>query len=312
VALLAKKGRASGRLLGEMKKNINRPLAAILTLNTIAHTVGAAGVGAQAFALWDQKWVAVTSAVLTILILVFSEIIPKTLGAAYASRLAGFTAYTVQGMIFLTYPLVIVFQALSRFLSRGKTQDRLTREEIDLIVEIGRTEGALQEKETRVIRNLLRLNTITVDEVMTPRTVVFMLQKDLTVKQVVEQFVPLRFARIPIYTSNADDVGGIVHRHQIHQLLSDDQGDAKLTDISKPIRNVPETASIRQVLDDFVRMREHIFQVVDEYGGMAGIITLEDAIETLLDVEIVDETDPVEDMRELGSRILERKLRRQR
>ncbi|UCD28949.1 MAG: DUF21 domain-containing protein, partial [Planctomycetota bacterium] len=154
VALLAKENRTSGRMLESMKKKIDRPLAAILTLNTIAHTVGAAGVGAQALALFGSEWVAVTSAILTILILVFSEIIPKTLGAVYCTKLAGLTAYIIIVMIILTYPLVVVFQGFSRILASRVKKSRLTREEVALIAELGQAEGALQEKEYHVIHNL--------------------------------------------------------------------------------------------------------------------------------------------------------------
>lgn len=311
VAVRAKAGRASGRMLERMKENIERPLAAILTLNTVAHTIGAAGVGAEAYVVFGREWVAVTSAVLTVLILVFSEIIPKTLGVVYAGQLAPFTAYTITGMIYLTYPLVVVFQALSRMLGRRHEQ-KLTRDEFTLIAELGQTEGALHEKEYRIIRNLLRLRKIRVGDVMTPRTVVFMLQKDQTVQQVLDQHRPLRFSRVPIYGEGPDDIAGVVLRPALATALQDGRGALTLAELAGPVHAVPENTHLDLVLDEFVRRREHLFLAVDEHGGTAGIVTLEDAIETLLGTEIVDETDPVVDMRELAGRLFQGKLRGRR
>ena len=317
VALLLKQGSAAGRILDRMKKNIDRPLAAILTLNTIAHTIGAAGVGGQALTLARQRgldgehWVAIASAILTLLILVLSEIIPKTLGAAYAGRLAPFTAFMVQGMIIISWPLVIMLQAISRLLSAHK-QSRLTREEVALVAEIGSTEGAIREEEYRVIRNLLQLNQVRVNQIMTPRNVAFMLSRDLTAREAVAKSGPLRFARIPIQGSGPDDLVGLVLRHEVYEAEQDDhgdQGDRTLGTLAHEIHAVPETATVRRVLNEFIVRREHLFQVVDEYGGTAGIVTLEDAIETLLGVEIVDETDTVADMRQLADRLARNRLR---
>jgi len=228
VALLARDNRPGGRILEDMKKNIDRPLAAILTLNTIAHTIGAAGVGAQALILFGSKWVAATSAVLTILILILSEIIPKTLGAVYAKQLTGPTAFIIRGMIVITYPLVVMCQGFSRLLSSRVRHTQLTREEVALIAELGQAEGALQEKEFRVIRNMLILNTIRANKVMTPRNVVFMLSKDMTVTEAIAQHSPLRFSRIPIYKTGPDDIIGIVLRHEIYDKAGEEHAGFKL------------------------------------------------------------------------------------
>ena len=311
VVALGKAGRRDGRMLERMKENIERPLAAILTLNTVAHTIGAAGVGAQAYVVFGSKWVAVTSAVLTVLILVFSEIIPKTLGVVYAGRLATFTAYTVTGMIYLSYPLVVVFQALSQMLGH-RDEQALTREEFALIAEVGQTEGALHEDEYRVIRNLLRLRKVRVHDVMTPRTVVFMLSKDLTVQEAFDQHGPLRFARMPVCGDGPDDIVGIVRRHAMNETLRAGHGERTIEQVAEAIHAVPANASLDRVLDEFVNRRGQLFLVVDEHGGTAGIVTLEDAIETLLGREIVDETDGVADMRKLAGRLFQGKLRGRR
>jgi len=311
VAALVKSGRRCGRILKRMKANIDRPLAAILTLNTVAHTIGAAGVGAEAYVVFGSGWVAMTSVVLTVLILVFSEIIPKTLGVVYAGRLAPFTAYTITGMIYLSYPLVIVFHSLSRLLGQRHAQ-KLTREEFAVIAELGQTEGALEKKEYRIIRNLLRLGHVRVREVMTPRTVVFMLQKDLTVQQVTDEHSPLRFARIPAYGDGPDDIVGVVLRHTIHEVSLAGQGADTMAKIAEPVHVVPEHAPLDGVLDEFVKRRQQLFLVIDEHGGTAGIITLEDVIESMLGAEIVDETDQVPDMRQLAGRLFQDKLRGRR
>ncbi len=311
VATLAKAGRPSGRVLERMKDNIERPLAAILTLNTVAHTIGAAGVGAQSYIAFGSEWVAVTSAVLTVLILVFSEIIPKTLGVVYAGRLASFTAYTITGMIYLSYPLVVIFQSLSNLLGR-KHEQKLTREEFALMAELGQTEGALHEKEHRIIQNLLRLRKTHVRDVMTPRTVVLMLQKDTTVQQALDQHGPLQFARIPVHGDGPDDVIGIVLRREIDMAVRDGRENSAMEELAGPIHAVPEDAALDDVLDEFIRRRGQLFLAIDEHGGTAGIITLEDVIETLLGAEIVDETDEVVDMRKLAGRLFQNKLRGRR
>jgi CBS domain containing-hemolysin-like protein len=311
IAALVKDGRRSGRMLERIRDNIERPLAAILTLNTVAHTVGAAGVGAEAYVIFGSKWVAVTSAILTVLILVFSEIIPKTLGVVYAGRLASFTAYTITAMIYLTYPLVVVFQALSALLGKRHEQ-KLTREEFAIIAELGQTEGALREKEYHVIRNVLRLRRVRVREVMTPRTVVFMLHKDLTVQQALDQHGPIQFARMPVYGAGPDDIVGVVFRHALNTAAQEGRGESPLHEVAGPIHAVPQDAALDQVLDQFIHRKEQFFLAVDEYGGTAGIITLEDAIETLLGAEIVDETDQAVDMRAVAGRLFQSKLRGRR
>jgi CBS domain containing-hemolysin-like protein len=311
VTALENANRTSGRLLRRMKANVERPLAGILTLNTVAHTVGAAGVGAESLILFGEAWIALTSAVLTILILVFSEIIPKTLGVVYANQLAPLVAYTVEAMVWATYPLVLGFHALSRLISTP-TGPRFSREEFALLAELGYHEGALADKEYRVIRNLLRLRRTRVKDVHTPRTVVFMLPDDMTCRQAIEQHGPIRFARMPVYHEHPDNITGIVLRHRLYEAAHDDQPDQPLADLAQPVHAIPETAPLDAALNDFVQRREHLFLVIDEHGGTEGILTLEDAIETLLGEEIIDETDQVADMRQLAGALFQSRLRGRR
>ena len=306
VALLEKRGLRSGQILFKLKSEIDRPLAAILTLNTVAHTIGSAGVGAQTLSLYGSKWVALSSAILTFSILVLSEIIPKTLGAVYWRQLATTAAYLIRGLIFITYPLVIVFEAVSRIIRTGATLRRITREEVIAAAEISEDEGELLKREQRVIKNLLRLNRVYARDILTPRSVMFALSKDMSIGQVIKENTTLRFSRIPIYGESLDDIEGMVYRLELLERYSRGQTEKQLESISHPLKVVPDTKSVTEIMDDFIEQREHLFLVVDEYGGTEGIITLEDAIETLLGVEIVDESDTVEDMREYARQRWER------
>lgn len=297
IQVLIKQGHRSGRLLRSLKENIDRPLAAILTLNTIAHTVGAAGVGAQALHLYGSKWVALFSAILIFCILVFSEIIPKTLGAVHWKRLAPSAAYLVKGLIYLTYPLVIAFERLSRLLASRRDQVKVTREEVIAAADMSKAEGELADRERRVINNLLGLKNIYANDVLTPRSVLCALPNNQTVGQVMKEHTPIRFSRIPVYGKDLDDITGLVNRFKLNRSFSQGLTEQRLADLAVPIHVVPESKSMAEILDEFIQRREQLFLVVDEYGGTEGIITLEDAIETLLGVEIMDELDSVEDMR---------------
>jgi CBS domain containing-hemolysin-like protein len=310
IMVIVNTGKRSGRLLENMQRNIERPLAAILTLNTFAHTLGAAGVGAESLRLFGDNWVALISILVTLAILVFSEIIPKTLGAVYANPLIGFTAHTVQGMIWLVWPLVVVMQALSSRL-RGTQGAGLTREEIEVVADLGKETGVLHERESGVIRNLLQLNRIRVEDVMTPRPVVFQLPNDMTVGEFVERHESVPFSRILVRGESIDEIVGVVLQRDLHQAAREGELATRVERFAKPIHAVPMTASVAQAMDQFITRQEHIFLAVDEYGGTGGIITLEDVIETLLGVEIVDETDNVEDMRKLARELAKRRRRRE-
>jgi len=304
VAVMVERGSAAGRRLERMKDDVDRPLAAILTLNTFAHTLGAAGVGAQATVLWGEAWVGLVSFVITLVILIFSEIIPKTIGAVHAKALAGFTAWTTFGMIVLLWPAVAACDWVSKLLSgRRLAVAMVSREEVRSLARLAHEEGAIDKNEARIMRNLMALRETAVREVMTPRTVVFTLGADRTVREATEGDPPL-FARVPIVGESLDDVRGQIHRRDLFKALADGRGDAPLRDLAQPVHAVPEAARLSAVLDKFLQRREHLFLVVDEYGGTSGVVTLEDVLETLLGAEIVDETDSVEDMQELARQLL--------
>ncbi|MEX0653989.1 MAG: hemolysin family protein [Phycisphaeraceae bacterium] len=312
VAVLVEQGSRAGERLQKMKDDVDRPLAAILTLNTFAHTLGAAGVGAQAALLWGEAWVGVVSFVITLLILIFSEIIPKTIGAVHAKGLATFTAWTVHGMIVLLLPVVVVCDWISKLLAgRNQAAPLISREEVRSLARLAHEEGAIDRNEARVMRNLIALRETTVEQVMTPRTVVFTLQAGQTVSEAATGEAT-RFARVPVVGESLDDVKGLVHRRDLFNALRDGRAEATLGDLAQPVHVVPEVAKLPTVLEAFLQRREHLFLVVDEYGGTAGIITLEDVLETLLGVEIVDETDAVADMQKLARQLLDARRRGKR
>jgi len=307
VRVLQERGSWAGQRLQRMKDDIDRPLAAILTLNTFAHTLGAAGVGAQATVLWGEAWVGAVSVVVTLLILVFSEIIPKTLGAVHCKGLAPFAAWTTHGLILVFGPVVWVCNATSKIVSGGlQSAPALSRDEVRVVADMALEGGAIDETEAAVLRNLIALRETTVEKVMTPRPVVAILPADQTVGESVSN-AALRFSRIPVVGASLDEPLGLVRRHEILTAHSEGRTGATLREFASSLHVVPELATLPDVLKEFLRRREHLFLVVDEYGDSVGIVTLEDVLETLLGVEIVDETDTVADMQELAKRLLKRR-----
>ncbi len=306
VELAAERGLRSGRLMRKHKDDVERPIAAILTLNTVAHTVGAAGAGAQAAAVFGSEWIGVISAVLTLLILIFSEIIPKTLGAVYSKQLMPFAAYTIEVLVRGLFFVVWAFEKLTTLISPKDKAPTVTRSELVVLANVSTKEGALLEKESRILRNLLRLGKVQVGDIMTPRTVMFAFQKDMTVGEVMEKHLALPFSRIPIYDKSSDDVTGFALRYEILKAAAEDNDYKPLHELSREIHVVPETLSVEEVFEEFITQGQHVLLVLDEYGGTAGLITLEDAIEALLGAEIIDESDPVADMRELAKQRMQR------
>jgi CBS domain containing-hemolysin-like protein len=300
VELMAGRGRPAARLMRKQKQDIDKAISAILTLNTIAHTVGAAGAGAQAAAVFGNEWIGLISAVLTFLILVFSEIIPKTLGAVYWKQLMIPSAYVIQLLVLGLYPVVWAFQVLTQLITPKEKEPTVTRSELEILAKVSSDEGALEEKESLILGNLLRLSRVQVKEIMTPRTVLFALQREMTVGEVMKKHRFLSYSRIPIYQNNPDDCNSFVLRHNILSMAAQDRHQMQLRELARPIHAVPETLDVATLLEKFMTRQIHIFLVFDEYGGTEGIVTLEDAVESLLGAEITDESDVATDMRELA------------
>jgi CBS domain containing-hemolysin-like protein len=299
----------TGHLLAGFKRDAERPLAAILSLNTIANTAGATGVGAQALALFGSTSVGVVSALLTLLVLFLSEIIPKTIGATYWRALAPPATRVTQWLIYGMFPFVWAGGMLRRVVRRGQRPARISAEELHAIADLGRQEGVVQDSESRVLRNVIRFGSLRVREIMTPRTVVVAFPEQTTVQEVLGDRLELRFSRVPIYADNIDAVTGYVLKSDL--LLSAAQGrtDRQLAELKRNISLVPDTQPLRDLFTRFLDQREHIAVLVDQYGGMAGIVTMEDVVESLLGSEIVDESDVEIDMQKLARRRWERRAR---
>ena len=296
VESLSERGTRYAPLLKSMKYQISRPLSAILTINTIANTLGAAGVGAQVHKIYGNNFVTLFSILLTFVILIFSEILPKTLGASYWRSLLPMSVYLIRFFILLCYPFVQLSIYVNKiFHIRSR---HITREDIIGSAKMGVNEGAIYKNEGGLIENILELKSKKVSEIMTPRPVITAFNKKMTVEEVLKKYQPLRFARIPIYEDSLDQVVGMVHRYKLLEARS--QGCEKLAieNYLNHLHTVPEDISITAVLDQFIKRKEHIFLVVDEYGSVSGLVTMEDVVETILGIEIVDELDSVADLRE--------------
>ena len=306
VELLVQSGSQAGSLLRHQKDNVDRPIAAILTLNTIAHTAGAAGAGAEAALLFGNDLIGLITVVLTLLILVFSEIIPKTLGAVYWKPLSPFIAYMIHAMILIFYPAVWAFERMTRLLTPREKEPTVTRSDLEVLAEISSGEGALEKTEHVILTNLLHLSAVHVSDIMTPRTVMFSLQQDMTVGELLKRHRVLPYSRMPIYDESSDDIKLFVLRSEVLMAAAQDKHDTGLKTLARPLHSVPESMTVDTVLDEFTNRQQHLFLVFDEYGGTAGIITMEDAVESLIGVEITDESDLVEDLRELAQQRYQR------
>jgi len=287
-----------GLSLEKLKSNIDRPLAAILSFNTIAHTVGAAGVGAQAAYVFGNQYLGVVSAVLTLLILVFSEIIPKTVGASYWRSLIGFTVKTLHLLIVLMYPLVIMSKGITKLLSKEDVSASVSRAELSAMADIGEKEGVFAKTESKMIKNLVTLRNITVEDVMTPRTVIVMMQESKQLQELFNHEAFDRFSRIPVFGKNRDDITGYVHKIDVLKRLANDEHELKIEAIKREVMMIDHNMKLPIILDKLVENKEHFALVTDRYGGVAGLVTMEDVMETLLGREIMDEFDGIEDMQE--------------
>lgn len=283
-----------------LKSNIDKPLSAILSLNTVAHTVGAAGVGAQAVVIFGNQYFGLVSAILTILILVLTEIIPKTIGARYWRSLTKFSSYVINAMIVITYPLVVISAVITKAISKNQDEQTTSREEIAALASIGADEGVFTEKEHKIIQNLLRLKNVKVTEIMTPRVVVAVADENLSLADFLKNKDYLKYSRIPVYVENDENITGYVFRQTVFEKLAEDQHELKLSDIKRDIVIVPDSIVLFNLWEKLLEKKEHIALIVDEYGGLDGIVTMEDIIETLLGLEIIDEKDTITDMQKFA------------
>lgn len=283
-----------------LRADIDRPLAAILSLNTIAHTVGATGAGAQAAVVFDDTGVGVFSALLTLGILVLSEIIPKTLGATYWRTLTPFAVRVLPWLITAQLPLVWMSQAITRLLTRAKVDSEISREEITALTTAGQRLGVVEEDETRVVANLFRLPEIEAHEVMTPRTVIEHVPAEATVTSALAGRETLPFSRMLVTGKNVDEVQGFVLTRELLLAALRSDGERPVADFAREILHVSEDTDLDTLFDLLMDHEAHIALVEDNYGGTAGLVTMEDVLETLLGTEIVDEHDETADLRKVA------------
>ena len=307
VAAREKEGTRIGKRLSRFKADIDRPLAAILTLNTIAHTVGAIGVGAQAAKVLSHSTLlglnvaaVIVPALMTLAILILSEIIPKTLGASYWRLLTPFTVASLNVIGLLLFPLVWVSQLITRSLKKGAHTSVLSRSEFSAIAEVVAEQGALEKEEYRFIKNLLHFNSICAQDVMTPRTVLIAADQEQTVGEHYASRPDLKLSRIPIYEKTIDTITGFVARRDVLTAMVQGRESALLKDLRRNILMVRLDDTLPDIFTALLESRTHMAAVVDAYGGTAGILTMEDVVETLLGLEIVDEFDQTEDMQQLA------------
>ena len=286
--------------LRDLKLRIDRPLAAILGLNTCANTIGAAGVGAEAIRLWGSEALAIASAALTLLILFLSEIVPKTLGALYWRQLAPTAARILPWMIVLLLPLVWLSQRISTVVGRGRGSGLMRREEITALAELGDRQGLLDAFESRVMGSLMRFRDVRVHDIMTPRPVVCSLRTSHTIRDTIGMDPVMRFSRVPVWRENPDDVIGYVLKDDLLLQAARGHADELVETFLRTFIVIPESLPVARLLEQLLQENQSIAMVVNEYGGFEGIATMEDVVETVLGTEIVGEDDPAEDMRALA------------
>ncbi|MGB1556679.1 MAG: CNNM domain-containing protein [Oceanococcaceae bacterium] len=290
-------------LLKRLKQDqVDRSLAAILTLNTIAHTVGAIGSGSKATVVFGNAWFGLFSAVMTLLILFASEIVPKTLGAVYWRQLAMPAAHFVRGLIWILYPLIVVSEQLTRLIAGGRKVHGFSRDEFVAMAGVGEESGQIAQQESRILRNLFRLQSLRAEDVMTPRVVIVGFAQNQSVAEVLDDPRVGPFSRLPIYAKDIDEAAAFVLKTDLLQARSAGQGEQAVADFARRLPTVPDTMPLGLLLDFLLDKSHHIALVVDEYGGTAGLVSLEDVVETLLGSEIVDEQDTESNMRSLARR----------
>ncbi len=312
IRIKLKEGKKYAGKLDHYKKNIDLPLSAILTLNTFAHTIGAAGVGSQVQEIWGNEYLAIASIILTLVILIGSEIIPKTLGALYWKELSRFTVYALQVMIYSPlYPFIILTNFITRRLRHGRiSKTAISETEFRAITDSVIEEGVMEDEESRILENLMKFKDILVKSIMTPQTVIRAAEENTSIQELHERNQDPPFSRIPVYRGNINQFSGFVLRDEVMEGLIDNRGGEALHTISRPITAVQEDAPIVRLFSKLIELKSHLAIVVDEYGMVSGLVTMEDLFETLIGLEIVDELDDVEDMQALARETWESRARK--
>lgn len=310
-------GSSVGVTLKHFKDDIDRPLSAILTLNTIAHTVGAIGVGAQAGALFSESTFklgpinmeSIIAVVMTLAILILSEIIPKTLGANYWRRLTPFTVSSIKGLLWVLTPFVWVSQLITKNLKSDKDKSVFSRADFKAMAQAGEDSGVLKLSESSTIKNLLRLDSLTVTAIMTPRSVMVSAHEHFTIRDFYEQSLPLKHSRIPIFDDNKDHVIGILLKDDLLQALVEGKDDETLKSLLRPVILINQKDNLTKLQNTMMKSKTHMAIVVDDFGAVLGLVTMEDLFETILGLEIVDETDDIADLQKFARDIWEKRAK---
>lgn len=314
-------GTATGKKLDEFKTDIDRPLSAILTLNTIAHTVGAIGVGSAAGAMYGTKSIdvlglslsyeSIIAALMTLAILFLSEIIPKTIGASNWKKLAPSTVTAIGFLIFILTPFIWLSQLITKRFKGHQVKSVFSRADILAMTSASEESGTLKSNESTVIKNLLQLDDLTAQDVMTPRSVIVMADENMNLKSFQDKHLPIRFSRVPVYSDQTDHISGFVLKDEILQSLLDGNGDITLKEIKRDIPMIKNSTSLTKIFDVFAKEKSHISVIVDNYGSLVGVLTMEDLLETILGFEITDETDSIEDLQAYARRKWEERAKDQ-
>lgn len=299
ISMRENQGNKTATLMKQYKNNVDRPVGAILSLNTIAHTIGSAGVGAESIKVFGEEYFGIISAVLTLLILVLSEIIPKTIGASYWRALAMPSTKIIRILIVITYPLVLLSELITRLFTPKGQQQSVSREEVSAMVDVGTDEGVFNESESKIIKSCIHLSAVKAKEIMTPVIVVESACERMTLKEFSETQT-WNFSRIPVYNQNKSYITGYVLKDMVLKDLSEDKFQITLSELARPILSFREEESVYDIWEKMLEKREHISIIVDEYGCLRGVVSMEDIIETMTGVEIVDEDDVAVDMQALA------------
>ncbi len=300
IETMVQAGKSTGKLFKKMRRDIDRPIAAILSLNTIAHTAGAAVAGSAASAVFGYEWLGFFSVFFTLAVLVFAEIIPKTAGVVYCRSLVPKVAYPLRGLVWFMTPAIWLSGLITRLFTGDKSEEEITAEEIRVMARLSLQTGGIKPYQEQAIENILTLQNKQVKDVMTPRTVIFSLSEHLTVEEASKVDTNWEHSRFPVYDQDMEDVVGVVFTKELFMALAEGKKDMYLTQLMRPVHFVVETARLNTVLMEYLELRQHLFVVLDEYGGLSGLSSLEDILEEILGREIVDESDEVADKRELA------------
>ena len=297
ISAKVEEGNRNAVLFEKMKDDMDRPIAAILSLNTIANTIGAAGVGRQATLVFGSEWFGVVSALMTILILVFSEILPKTIGTTHWKQFL-WLSRVMQALIVVMYPLVILIRYVSKLVSKDEADETVSREEVAAMANIGEEEGVIDKSENKVIQNIIKLDDIKAYDVKTPRVDAAIAPENMTLKQFYKQEELSHNSRIPVYADSPEFITGYIMRYDVLENLAEDKFDTRLKSIKRKIAAFHEETSVSDIWESLLKTKDQIALIIDVYGCFQGIITLEDIIETILGMEIIDENDTITDMQQ--------------